>query len=193
MGHFSIYHCLVLSLILVLWVILPVVTARSTERKYAALKGIGGWLFILAVNLHIAFLALAVFLAQILRVGIFSTTILGISCICAVIMALAVWALVLLYRRSSRFPAVAIGYVLAAGSVTIVLPVWMMMGMKLEFGIDFGTTLSKLFRPEDAPGMVIPLIAGILWAAYIAMSRRVRNTFTRQAAPEPGVEGRAMA
>jgi len=126
--------------------------------KKEKLEGIGGWLILPTIGL---FLAVGLWLFNFVILGLSlsseeSGTYELITFLISMIMAfLAVYLLVLEFKKKKHFPEWAIAYLWAGVLVTILLSV-----------LD-----------GDYSDVFLTVIGAIIWTSYFNVSKRVKNTF----------------
>jgi hypothetical protein len=155
--------------------------------------GLGGWLALLGVGLFFTPLKLAAFLLTtfipIFRNGTWDalTTpgnplyragwaplLMGEIVVNVFFIVAAIALLVLYFRKSRRFPKLCIGY-LAANVIFVIGD---------AFGTGFVVPSDRVLDPETLRQVGTTLIGALIWIPYLLISKRVKNTFVRDAGEE---------
>jgi hypothetical protein len=163
----------------------PVVdAAAATHFKDVKpdLKGIGGWLWLLAFGQVAGILRVIVTLVQYYitldpQVTVkFPAAIWGEAAINALVIWLFVHTAVLFFRRSRNFPRFFIWQMIVLICAPIADLLWVALMIARASGQPFADFLT--LDAKDGGQIIVTLIAASIWITYILRSRRVANTFT---------------
>jgi hypothetical protein len=166
----------------------PMVREPTVDAEDAAhfkdvkpeLKGIGGWLGLLAFGQVTGILRLLVSLGQYYStldpqvMAKFPTAIWGEAAMNALVIWLCVYTVVLFFRHSRKFPRFFIWQIIVVICMPIADLLWVAFMISLASGRPF--TELKL-EANEAGQIATGLIGAAIWIPYILRSRRVRNTF----------------
>ncbi len=150
-------------------------------------EGLGGWLVLVCIGLILSPLRLGALLARdylpIFRDGTWESLIDSTSAgyhpplaalmlfelvINVAFIAFSIWLLILFFRKSSRFPKMAI--VLYAANAAFVLADTVTLSAIGFEAFDF-SSMREIMRS---------LISAAIWVPYMLLSRRVKNTFVEE-------------
>jgi hypothetical protein len=183
MGGLSIWHWLVpvIAILCIAGVVLWL-TRRSARKYPGELKGIGGWLALLAV--FVTLMPLGMLERLIAFFGVikaeawsqFPLTIAAQVALLGGFLLLASMLAVLMYRRSARFPAffvqVALFQVFLNPLVVLLLNLFGYIEIKQKpMNLTIDVALQLL------PSTIVSVIFCVAWTLYLKRSKRVANTF----------------
>ena len=137
--------------------------------QYAHLRGIGGWLFLLAFSLAVSPIVVAGDAVRTLptlsnKDGLFAIGILALYFLRNVVTFAALLLLNwLFYNRKRVFPRAMIGYF-----------VWIVGTRLLEALFLFGAPEGRRAIPRL---LILPIVSALIWVPYLLVSRRVKGTF----------------
>jgi Protein of unknown function (DUF2569)/GYF domain 2 len=146
-------------------------------------KGLGGWLLLIAIAQVVA---PWIFLANLVQRYIGADTQLfeqypvalyGEAAIYAVLLALFLYATMLFFRRSRRFPRLFTVECVAMALTPMAITAWLGLGLSVATGRSF-FEFAK-FGPEISATAIAALIVATMLILYIFRSKRVANTFVR--------------
>lgn len=147
------------------------------------LKGIGGWLILVAIGQVLGVLRLISDMARYYAEADaklfqqFPITLYGEAALNLALLALLIYVTVLFFRKSRKFPLYYIYQWLAVIVVPLVSALWVVVTLSMATGQSMSEVAkfdSKVVGELFAIG-----IGAIIWISYILKSRRVANTFTR--------------
>jgi hypothetical protein len=147
--------------------------------------GIGGWLLLLAfaqVAGPIKFVvSLIAYYGSMERriVESIPVTLAGEILLNVLAGALWLYAAVLFFRRSKRFPRVFVYEVIAIVMLIPLNALWVALGIYLETGRSVGPSLSDVVEPFELAKALAAAVLGGIWIIYLKQSRRAANTFVR--------------
>ncbi|TIU47290.1 MAG: DUF2569 family protein [Mesorhizobium sp.] len=178
MGAFSIWHWVIVLLLIGVPVFFAVRSAAKPSQNPEALVGFGGWLMLLTIGQTLSPLrTLADFASsadgyqQLMILPNGSLAVYGEVALNLAFLALQLVVLVAMLRRSRRFPQLFLLQWLAIPVVFILDTIW----IASILGVPVNQVLAG-----DALAAPVASFAGTgLWVAYLYKSMRVRNTFTR--------------
>jgi hypothetical protein len=184
MQGLSVWHWLVVLLVLAIpGTVIYVAASRARAEGGVMTPGFKGWLFILAVSIWLGPLWVLGSLARLSgdrspEADRFPMLFHIDLVIQVVALVLAVASLVLMLRRSSRFPTL---YFVQASWAVVSVPLSLVAAMYVlqnAYGIPvtFGQMLEGM--AAEFGGWLGGLLGIALWVVYILRSRRVAMTFT---------------
>ena len=148
--------------------------------------GIGGWLILLAIGICLSPLLVIKGISESLRVlsaenwdaittpgspayhPLFGSLVIAELLVQATLLVGSVVALVFFFRKSPRFPAFMIGLMIAGVAYMVIDTIAASLIIPPAYAGPLGQQLAEMAR------VVIPTL---IWVAYLARSKRVRNTF----------------
>lgn len=194
MGSFSIWHWLILLLVLGLPISVIVWMSRRQARGVGGqLKGFGGWLLWLAIMIWIAPVRSLINLAGATEgvspyiLARFHLAFDGEMLLYTILIIMQIVTIVLMMKRSWRFVPMFIWM----GGYAVLLPLLDVAWGSTIFSVLSGQPVSVFIDAMAAQavgGFVSTMIGVVVWMLYLTRSRRVANTFVRgitSDAPEP--------
>ncbi|MBZ9740403.1 MULTISPECIES: DUF2569 family protein [unclassified Mesorhizobium] len=182
MGAFSIWHWVIVLLLIGVPVFFAVRSAAKPPQNPEALVGFGGWLMLLAIGQTLSPLRTVADLAnsiegyqQLMPLPNGPLAVYGEVALNLAFLAIQLSVLVFMLRRSRHFPRLFLLQWLAIPAVFILDTILISSALDVP--------LSQVLAGGD--GLVAPIISVVvtgLWVAYVFKSIRVRNTFDRGAA-----------
>jgi hypothetical protein len=184
MGGLSIWHWLVpvIAVLCIAGVVLWL-TRRSARKYPGELKGIGGWLALLEVFVTLMPLGMLERLIALFRIieaeawRRFPLTIAAQVAVPRAFLLLSSMLAVLMYRRSSRFPAffvqVALFQVFLNPLVFLLL---VLLGYIETNQKPINLTITDVAL-QLLPSTIVSAIFCVVWTLYLKRSKRVTNTF----------------
>ncbi|TGQ64539.1 DUF2569 family protein [Mesorhizobium sp. M00.F.Ca.ET.186.01.1.1] len=181
MGAFSIWHWVIVLLLIGVPVFFAVRSATKPSEKPGALVGFGGWLMLLAIGQALSPLRTLADLAnsvkgyrQLMSLPNGSMAVYGEVALNLAFLALQLIVLVSMLRRSHSFP---------------LLFLFQWVAIPVVFILDTILISSTLAVPVNqvlaGDALVAPIASFVvtgIWVAYVYKSVRVRNTFDRASA-----------
>jgi hypothetical protein len=196
-GSFSIWHWLVVVLVVAVPVGLIVwLTQRNKRRTAGQLKGFGGWLILLAIGTWLAPFRTLAAMSHLMD-GVDSAVVSrlwlafsGEFVLFGGLEALEISLIVLMTRKSWRFPSMFVWTAIYSIALFPVDFLWSSTVISIETGATFGSVLNPDIK-MIGQWIVLSLVLA-LWMSYVTLSKRVANTFVRHRKSIPGIDG-AMA
>ncbi len=184
MSSFSVWHWLIVLIILGLYVGLPVITKWTTRRKYPGeLKGIGGWLCLLAI-VYITGMLISLSLYPKIEAGLTETlrrnlpvTITVSYVIVTLFVASHLAVVVALFMKTNNFRTIVL---LITVWEIIFLPLFWCctaIGVSAELNAPLGTVFSNVVDAAEVGQWIGSSIGWLIWLAYVRRSKRVANTY----------------
>ncbi|WP_214472490.1 DUF2569 family protein [Mesorhizobium sp. dw_380] len=178
MGTFSIWHWVIVLLLIGVPVFFAVRSAVKPSQNPEALVGFGGWLMLLAIGQALSPLrTLAEFgnsvegYQQLIAVPNGTVAVYGEIALNLIFLALQLVVLVSMLRRSHRFPQLFLFQWFAIPAVFI-------LDTLLVVSI-LGVPVNQVLAGDALVSPIASFVGTGIWAAYVYKSVRVRNTFTR--------------
>lgn len=149
-------------------------------------RGIGGWLLVVAFGQVVGLIQLLVLLGQyyldpenLKAFEQFPLVMYGELVMNLVLLLLALVTAILFFRKSTYFPRVFIGELVAIPAFAILGTVWVALAFSTQLGAPFREFL--VIEQQDVVPFGLAVVAALIWIPYTLKSRRVKNTFA-----EPG-------
>lgn len=168
----------------------PPATAEANDE----LRGIDGWLLIVAFGQVFGPLLLLVRLASILRDQIalksfqqFPLAAYGEVALHVILIVLAIVTAILFFLRSRYFPRFFICALIATVVTPLLATVWIAVTLSAQLDEPFRDFL--VLEPEEVVQLATVVVIAAIWVPYTVRSQRVKNTFdgrpVRPAPPTP--------
>jgi len=159
----------------------PTTTPASNTPGVPALKGIGGWLVLVAIGQVLGplrtLVSIAAYYANIdarlfekFPAAAYGEVLLNVA-----MLVLVLCTSILFFRKSRKFPRFFIIEWIAIGILPLLDAVWAALTISLYAGQSFSSLLS--LDPQGSIQIAAAIIVGPIWITYILRSRRVANTF----------------
>jgi len=178
MGVFSIWHWVIVLLLIGVPVFLAVRSAVKPSQNPAALVGIGGWLMLLAIGQALSPLRTLADMAnsvegyqQLMVLPNGPLAVYGEVALNLAFLVLQLVVLVSMLRRSRRFPQLFLFQWFAIPVVFILDTIWI--------ASILGVSVNQVLAGDALVAPIASFVVTGIWAAYVYKSIRVRNTFTR--------------
>jgi hypothetical protein len=180
MGSFSIWHWLIVLLVIGLPVALAVTSAKRKVNSAGQPEGFGGWLLLLAIGQTLTplrslgdFVRLVPEYQQVMAIENGPPLVYSEVALTVAYIALQIAVTVFMFRRSSLFPRLYFWQWIA-------LPIYFVLdGALIHALLDIGT--DQLFTAQEIGGLAAAFVINGLWVWYVSASVRVRNTFGSKA------------
>lgn len=178
---FSIWHWVMLLLLIGVPVFFAVRSAAKPPHDPAALVGFGGWLLLLAIGQVLSPLRTLADLAksaesyqQLMTVPNGALAVYGEVALNLAFLALQLVVVISMFRRSQRFKQLFV-YQWFAIPVLFVLDT-------LLISVVLGVPVNQLLAADVLVASLVSFLLTGIWVAYVHKSVRVRNTFDRTGA-----------
>jgi NAD/NADP transhydrogenase beta subunit len=155
-------------------------TETTNEDK---LRGIGGWLLLLALGQILGPIKFVVSIVQYyatLETALFEklpVTLAGEALLNLAAGALYFITAVLFFRTSKRFPRFFVYEIIATVAVLPVSVGWVALGIGFETGQPGWSAAVSTVTPREVLQTIGGAIFGAIWVVYLKKSRRAANTF----------------
>jgi hypothetical protein len=184
MGTLSIWHWLPLILVAGLMIGTALWLKRRSARKYPGeLRGIGGWLAILAIVVTLwPVQALWTLWEYVGKDGVelwnrFPVVFYGELALFVMVFILAAASAVAMHRKSNLFPRIFIGFCVFMLSLYPVHILWVSTTLSLVSETSFATLAQDMLGLTFLKIMIASVIGFGVWMLYVLRSKRVANTF----------------
>jgi uncharacterized protein DUF2569/uncharacterized protein DUF4339 len=161
----------------------PTSDLASGAASDAKLKGIGGWLILVAIGQVLApvklFISIAQYYGTLDRELIekFPLAFAGEGLLNLALVVLCVSTAILFFRKSRRFRAFFVYEIVASAIFLPIDALWVAATIGTATGRSLAELLPTLFEPKEMAQIIVVVIVGGLWIIYLFNSRRVANTF----------------
>ncbi|UDL90932.1 DUF2569 family protein [Mesorhizobium sp. PAMC28654] len=181
--QFSIWHWVILLLLIGVPVFFAVRSASKPSQNPASLVGFGGWLMLLAIGQALSPLRTLAILGtssddyqklMTLPNGALATY--GEVGLLLAFLALQVVVLVAMLRRSFRFRQLFLYQWIAIPVLFLLDTIWISAVLSVP--------MNQVLTGDALVAPIVSFVLTGIWVAYVHKSVRVRNTFTRATAPD---------
>ncbi|OBQ61129.1 DUF2569 family protein [Mesorhizobium erdmanii] len=183
MGAFSIWHWVIVLLLIGVPVFFAVRSAAKPSRNPEALVGFGGWLMLLAIGQALSPLRTLADFAnsadgyqQLMTLSNGPLAVYGEVALNLAFLALQLVVLVSMLRRSHRFPQLFLFQWVAIPVVFILDTIWIVSSL--------GVPVNQVLAGDALVAPIASFVGTGIWVAYVYKSVRVRDTFIRTNASE---------
>jgi Protein of unknown function (DUF2569) len=158
-------------------------TCRSARKYPGELKGVGGWLALLAISVTLAPLAWAKMLVM-LSVGLdpdlwrrVPVALAGQMALCGLLFVFSCLLVIRLFRKSASFRRGFVQVGLFGLLLNPLTMLWVSFAASIETGERFSNLLARVADWREHLYLLPYGISLALWTVYLMRSRRVANTF----------------
>jgi len=176
MGSFSIWHWVIVLLLIGVPVFFAVRSAAKPSQNSAALVGFGGWLMLLAIGQTLSPLRSLAQLGsstedyqKLMMLPNGTLAAYGEIALLLAFVVLQGVVLVAMFRRSSRFKQLFLVQWIAIPVVFVLDAVWI--------SAVLGAPMSQVLAGDALVTPIVSFVLTGIWVAYVYKSIRVRNTF----------------
>lgn len=161
----------------------PAPLQENSKTDSADLKGIRGWLVVLAIGQILGLLR--TFLSGVeyyssIESGLwhsFPLTLIGEGLINAALAVLYIWTTGLFFKESKHFPRFFAYQVIAPPVLFVVNGLWVALTISTSSGQPISSIIGGVFAPREVGQTIAAVIAGGIWMLYLRKSKRAANTF----------------